>query len=112
MDQGSAFRKRIAWSYIDARDLGQIVDLCVAKDGLGYQVFNAANDDTSSALTTQELLDASIRGAGEAEARQIRVALFQPQDQEGARLQGTAQLAQIRAEESSDALAFTFDEAR
>ena len=52
-----AFRKRIAWSYIDARDLGQIVDLCVAKDGLGYQVFNAANDDPSSALTTQELLD-------------------------------------------------------
>jgi len=52
-----AFRKRIAWSYIDARDLGQIVDLCIAKDGLGYQVFNAANDDPSSALTTQELLD-------------------------------------------------------
>ncbi|MDQ2634159.1 MAG: NAD(P)-dependent oxidoreductase [Pseudomonadota bacterium] len=52
-----AFRKRIAWSYIDARDLGQIVDLCIAKDGLGYQAFNAANDDPSSALTTQELLD-------------------------------------------------------
>ena len=52
-----AFRKRIAWSYIDARDLGQIVDLAVEKDGLGYQVFNAANDDPSSALTTQELLD-------------------------------------------------------
>ena len=52
-----AFRKRIAWSYIDARDLGQIVDLAVKKDGLGYQVFNAANDDPSSALTTQELLD-------------------------------------------------------
>lgn len=52
-----AFRKRIAWSYIDARDLGQIVDLCISKDGLGYQVFNAANDDSSSALTTRELLD-------------------------------------------------------
>ena len=52
-----AFRKRIAWSYIDARDLGQIVDLAVKTDGLGYQVFNAANDDPSSALTTQELLD-------------------------------------------------------
>jgi len=51
-----AFRKRIAWSYIDARDLGQIVDLCVAKDGLGYQVFNATNDETSSALPTKELL--------------------------------------------------------
>jgi nucleoside-diphosphate-sugar epimerase len=31
-------RKRNAWSYIDARDLGQICDLCVEKDGLGFQV--------------------------------------------------------------------------
>jgi nucleoside-diphosphate-sugar epimerase len=52
-----AFRKRISWSYIDARDLGQITDLAVTKDGLGYQVFNAANDDTSSALPTKELLE-------------------------------------------------------
>jgi nucleoside-diphosphate-sugar epimerase len=52
-----AFRKRISWSYIDARDLGQITDLAVTKDGLGYQVFNAANDDTSSALPTRELLE-------------------------------------------------------
>ncbi len=51
------FRKRIAWSYIDARDLGQITDLAIAKDGLGYQVFNAANDDTSADLPTQELID-------------------------------------------------------
>jgi nucleoside-diphosphate-sugar epimerase len=52
-----AFRKRIAWSYIDARDLGQITHLAVEKDGLGYQVFNAANDDTSSDLPTRELID-------------------------------------------------------
>ena len=39
-----ASRKRNAWSYIDARDLGQIVDLCVARDGLGFEVFNAVND--------------------------------------------------------------------
>ncbi|SFT58645.1 NAD(P)-dependent oxidoreductase [Mesorhizobium sp. YR577] len=51
------FRKRIAWSYIDARDLGQITHLAVEKDGLGYQVFNAANDDTSSDLPTKELLE-------------------------------------------------------
>ena len=37
-------RKRNAWSYIDARDLGEIVHLCLQKDGLGYQVFNAVND--------------------------------------------------------------------
>jgi nucleoside-diphosphate-sugar epimerase len=51
------FRKRIAWSYIDARDLGQITDLAISKDGLGFQVFNAANDDTSSDLPTRELID-------------------------------------------------------
>lgn len=50
------FRKRIAWSYIDARDLGQIVDLGIQKDGLGFQIFNAANNDTSSDLPTAELL--------------------------------------------------------
>jgi nucleoside-diphosphate-sugar epimerase len=48
-------RKRIAWSYIDARDLGQIVHLCIEKDGLGYQVFNAANDTGSSNLPSREL---------------------------------------------------------
>jgi nucleoside-diphosphate-sugar epimerase len=50
------FRKKIMWSYIDARDLGEIVRLCIEKDGLGYQVFNAANDDSSAALPTRELL--------------------------------------------------------
>jgi len=50
------FRKRIAWSYIDARDLGQIVDLGIRKDGLGFQIFNAANNDASSDLPTAELL--------------------------------------------------------
>lgn len=50
------FRKRIAWSYIDARDLGQIVDLGIRKDGLGFQIFNAANNDVSSDLPTAELL--------------------------------------------------------
>jgi nucleoside-diphosphate-sugar epimerase len=50
------FRKKIAWSYIDARDLGQIVRRGIETDGLGYQVFNAANDHTSSDLPTSELL--------------------------------------------------------
>ena len=50
------FRKRIAWSYIDARDLGQITRLAIEKDGLGFQVFNAVNNDTSSNLPTAELL--------------------------------------------------------
>jgi nucleoside-diphosphate-sugar epimerase len=38
-------RKRDAWSYVDVRDLAHIVDLCLEKDGLGFQVFNASNDE-------------------------------------------------------------------
>lgn len=49
-------RKRNAWSYIDARDLGQIVHLCLEKDGLGFQVFNAVNDTITSDMPTAEFL--------------------------------------------------------
>lgn len=49
-------RKRNAWSYIDARDLGEIVHLCIGKDGLGYQVFNAVNDTITAELPTAEFL--------------------------------------------------------
>lgn len=51
------YKKRLAWSYIDARDLGQLTRLCIEKDGLGYDVFNAANDETASQLPTRELLE-------------------------------------------------------
>ncbi|WP_182549870.1 NAD-dependent epimerase/dehydratase family protein [Phyllobacterium myrsinacearum] len=49
-------RKRNAWSYIDARDLGQIVDLAIRKNGLGFQVFNAVNDTITALLPTREFL--------------------------------------------------------
>nr|WP_070165371.1 NAD(P)-dependent oxidoreductase [Agrobacterium vitis] len=49
-------RKRNAWSYIDARDLGEIVHLCIEKDGLGFQVFNAVNDTITADLPTGEFL--------------------------------------------------------
>jgi UDP-glucose 4-epimerase len=49
-------RKRNAWSYIDARDLGEIVHLCLEKDGLGYQVFNATNDTITARLPTRKFL--------------------------------------------------------
>ncbi len=49
-------RKRNAWSYIDARDLGEIVRLCLEKDGLGFQVFNATNDTITLETPTQEFL--------------------------------------------------------
>ncbi|PVH70632.1 NAD(P)-binding protein [Cadophora sp. DSE1049] len=44
------------WSYIDARDLGQMCNLCVTKDGLGFQVFNATNDENTTTMSTTELL--------------------------------------------------------
>jgi len=44
------------FNYIDARDLGQAVDLCVAKDGLGYEVFNVSNDNNSVNLNNEQIL--------------------------------------------------------
>jgi UDP-glucose 4-epimerase len=49
-------RKRNAWSYIDARDLGQIVHLCLQKDGLGFAVFNAVNDTITAKEDTANFL--------------------------------------------------------
>ena len=51
-----ARRRRNAFCYIDARDLGQIVDLCLAHNGLGFQVFNAGNDTNGMNIPTAELL--------------------------------------------------------
>jgi len=45
-----------AFNYIDARDLGQAVDLCLKKDGLGYDVFNVSNDNNSVDLPTDQII--------------------------------------------------------
>ncbi len=50
-------RKRNAWSYIDGRDLGQIVDRCVQTNGLGFQVFNAVNDHITALEPTRQFLE-------------------------------------------------------
>lgn len=58
-----ASRKRNAWSYIDARDLGQICDLAIQKSGLGFQIFNATNDTiTVPGITTKEFLEKECPG--------------------------------------------------
>ena len=45
------------WSYTDARDLGQICDLAVQNDGLGFQIFNAVNDEiTNYCASSMEFL--------------------------------------------------------
>jgi nucleoside-diphosphate-sugar epimerase len=55
-------RRRNVFCYIDARDLGQIVDLCLQKDGLGYQVFNAGNDTNGSIIPSKELAERFFPG--------------------------------------------------
>jgi len=78
-------RRRNAFCYIDARDLGQIVDLCLEKNDLGYQIFNAGNDHNGAVIPSKELADEFfpnvpvIRELGEHEAlysnRKIREVL-------------------------------------
>ena len=48
-------RRRNAFAYIDARDLGHLVDCCLRTDGLGYQVFNVANPDLAVRDTAAEI---------------------------------------------------------
>tara|TARA_R110002051_G_scaffold252881_1_gene312063 strand:- start:319 stop:1221 length:903 start_codon:yes stop_codon:yes gene_type:complete len=55
-------RRRNAFCYIDARDLGQIVDLCLQKDGLGYQVFNAGNDHNGAIIPSKKLAEQFFPG--------------------------------------------------
>ncbi|RED13010.1 NAD-dependent epimerase/dehydratase family protein [Pontivivens insulae] len=50
-----ATRKRNIFNYIDARDLAQIVHRGVLTDGLGFQIFNAANDTNSVNRPAEEL---------------------------------------------------------
>ena len=57
-----AVRRRNAFCYIDARDLGQIVHLCIQKDGLGFQVFNAGNDDNSANIPAASLAERFFPG--------------------------------------------------
>ena len=48
-------RRRNIFGYIDARDLGQMVERCLSTDGLGFEVFNVANADMSVALPWEEV---------------------------------------------------------
>ena len=50
-----SLRRRNIFAYIDARDLGHMVDRCLRTDGLGYEVFNVSNDDLSVGITSDEV---------------------------------------------------------
>lgn len=51
-----SLRRRNIFAYVDARDLGHMVDRCLQVDGLGYQVFNVSNDTHSVGEPTQDLI--------------------------------------------------------
>lgn len=50
-------RLRNIFCYIDARDLGQIVDRCLHTDGLGFEVFNAGNDTNSVDMPNDQIIE-------------------------------------------------------
>jgi nucleoside-diphosphate-sugar epimerase len=52
----AASRRRNIFAYIDTRDLSHFIDCALAADGLGYQVFNVANADSSVGATSAELI--------------------------------------------------------
>ena len=55
-------RRRNIFAYIDARDLGHMVDCCLKTDGLGYEVFNVSNDDMSVGLTSDQVMEQFYQG--------------------------------------------------
>ena len=55
--QDPDLRRRNIFSYIDARDLGQMVQKCLETYGLGYQIFNVSNDDHSVGLSSAEIMN-------------------------------------------------------
>lgn len=52
-----SLRRRNFFAYIDARDLGHLVECCLRVDGLGFEVFNAANNTHSVDRTTSQLIN-------------------------------------------------------
>lgn len=57
-----SLRRRNIFSYIDARDLGHMVDRCLDTDGLGFEIFNVSNNDHSVADSSAELIAEYYQG--------------------------------------------------
>jgi nucleoside-diphosphate-sugar epimerase len=57
-----SLRRRNIFAYIDARDLGHMVDCCLKTDGLGYEVFNVSNDDSSVGIPSAQVIDEFYKG--------------------------------------------------
>ena len=57
-----SLRRRNFFAYIDARDLAQMVEKCLETDGLGYEVFNVSNDNTSVSIPNTEIISQFYQG--------------------------------------------------
>ncbi|SHI67268.1 NAD-dependent epimerase/dehydratase family protein [Wenxinia saemankumensis] len=57
-----SLRRRNIFAYIDARDLGHMIDCCLRTDGLGYEVFNVSNDDMSVNIPASEVIERFYKG--------------------------------------------------
>lgn len=55
-------RRRDLFGCIDARDLGQIVDKCLLKDDLGFQIFNATSNTNMTTMPTREIIEKFYKG--------------------------------------------------
>ena len=51
-----ACRRRNIFAYIDTRDLSHFVDCALATSGLGFQIFNVANPDSSVGAPSAEVI--------------------------------------------------------
>jgi nucleoside-diphosphate-sugar epimerase len=64
-ETNARLRRRNIFAYIDARDLGHMVDCCLKTDGLGYQIFNVANEETSVGAASAEVMAEFYHGVPE-----------------------------------------------
>ena len=55
-------RRRNIFAYIDVRDLAGMVHRMLQVDGLGFEIFNASNDNHSVNLTTAQIIDRYYQG--------------------------------------------------
>ena len=82
------------WSYIDARDAAQAVELALAYEPHGMEVFVIASPDVVPHVPVEQLLRRPLRrGRAHPRARRVRVAAQHRQGPRPARLRPAAQLA-------------------
>ncbi|MBE9636502.1 NAD-dependent epimerase/dehydratase family protein [Salipiger mangrovisoli] len=69
-------RLRNIFGYIDVRDLAQMVSRCLATDGLGFQLFNVANDDLAVPQDNETLRARFYDGVPVTQPMQARQAFY------------------------------------